>query len=41
MFSYEQILVTIGERVGGGGVLQPSRAINSFHALLLVPFVDG
>jgi hypothetical protein len=41
MLSSERILVTIGERVGGEGVLQPPCAINSFQALLLAPFVDG
>jgi hypothetical protein len=41
MFSFERLLVKIGERVGGGGVLQPPHAINSFQALLLAPFVDG
>ena len=41
MLSYEWLLVTIGEWVGGGGFLRPPRAINSFQAFLLAPFVDG
>jgi hypothetical protein len=29
------------EGQGGGGVLRPPHAINSFQALLVAPFVDG
>jgi hypothetical protein len=41
MLSSERLLVTIGEGVGGGGVLRPPCAINRVQALLLAPFVDG